>query len=325
MHKISCNILVATLLYAGALAPAHAVDTADYPSNPIRIIVPYPAGGSNDMIGRYFGEKLSERVGVHAVIDNRGGANGIIGTEIAANAQADGYTLMMLSTSFTMNAAVRELPYDVEKSFDPIAMFGTSSNSIVVYPEAGFRNLKDIVERAKARPGSLLYASTGIGGFNHFGGELFKKMAGIDLVHVPYRGGGPAMIDVMGGQIPIMFSSVTQALPHVRTSKLKLIAIGADKRNPAVPDIPTFGEAGYPGYEVYNWWGIGAPDGLPDGVRDRLTRAFSEILADSGTVKRLAMEAATVKTMTPGEFRKYIREEVVKWTSVAKTAGIQVQ
>ena len=313
------------ILAASAFVPALAVAQSNYPNKAIRVIVPFPAGGSNDIPARYFGDRLTERVGQQSVIDNRGGANGIIGTEMAANAPADGYTLLIVSTSFTMNAAIRKLPYDVEKSFDPIAMFGTSPNSIVVNPGGGLNTLKEIVSRAKANPGALQYASTGVGGFNHFGGEVFKKLAGIDLGHVPYRGGGPAMIDVMAGQVPMMFSSLTQVLPHVRNDKLKLVVIGAAKRSPVVPEIPTFAEAGYPGYEVSVWWGISAPAGVPKGIGQQLIRAFDSILADPATRKRLDAEAAEPRSATPDEFRKIIREEVIKWQAVAKTAGIQLQ
>ena len=313
------------LFTAGVLVPALAAAQSNYPSKSVRIIVPFPAGGSNDMLARYFGDKLTERLGQQSVIDNRGGANGIIGTEMAANAPADGYTLLIVSTSYTMNAALRKLPYDVEKSFDPISMFGTSPNSIVVHPGAGLSTLKEIVSRARSSPGSMLYASTGVGGFNHFGGELFKKLAGIDLVHVPYKGGGPAMIDLMAGHIPMMFSSLSQVLPHVRNGKLKLVVIGAAKRSPAVPEIPTFAEAGYPGYEVSVWWGISAPAGVPKGIGQQLIKAFDGILADPVTRKRLDAEAAEPRHATPEEFRKIIREEVVKWQAVAKSAGIQLQ
>ena len=313
------------ILAASVFVPAQAAAPPGYPNKSVRIIVPFPAGGSNDILARYFGDKLTERLGQQSVIDNRGGANGIIGTEMAANAPADGYTLLIISTSYTMNAAIRKLPYDVEKSFDPISLFGTSPNAIVVHPGGGMNTLKEIVSRAKSSPGSLHYASTGVGGFNHFGGELFKKLAGIDLVHVPYRGGGPAMIDLMAGQVPMMFSSLTQVLPHVRNDKLKLVVIGADKRSPVVPEIPTFAEAGYPGYEVYVWWGIAAPAGVPTAVGRQLIKAFAGILADPATRKRLDTEAAELRHATPDEFRKIIREEVIKWQAVAKSARIQLQ
>jgi tripartite-type tricarboxylate transporter receptor subunit TctC len=222
-----------------------------------------------------------------------------------------------------MNAAVRKLNYDVHKSFDPITLLGTSPNSIVVHP-GWASSLKDIVDMAKAKPGSIMYAHTGVGGFNHFGGELFKKMAHVNIGPVPYKGGGPAMIDVMGGQMPMMFSSLTQCLPHVRTGKLKLIAIGADKRSPVVPDVPTFAESGYPGYEVYVWWGISAPAVVPQRIRTKLTDTFSGILHDAATRKRLTAEAAEPRDLKPEEIRKLIADEVKKWTEVAATAGIKV-
>ena len=314
----------AFLISVAQMAGVSLVRASDFPSKPIRIVVPYPPGGSNDLLARYFADKLTERIGEQMVVDNRGGANGIIGTQVAANAAPDGYTLLVVSTSFTMNAAVRKLPYDVEKSFDPIAIFGTSPNSIVVYPQWGPTTLDEIVSRAKSAPGSLMYASSGIGGFNHFGGELFKNLAGIDLVHVPYKGGGPAMIDVMGGQLPMMFSSLTQVLPHVRTEKLRLVVIGADKRNPVVPDVPTFIESGYPDYQVYVWWGVVVPHRVAQEVRDRLTHVFAEIIDDAGPKKRLAAEAAEPRSMTPQEFGRLIHDEVGKWRTVAASAGIQV-
>jgi tripartite-type tricarboxylate transporter receptor subunit TctC len=239
------TLVVALGLLAVSSQAVHSAEKPDFPTKPIRWIVAFPPGGSNDMLGRYLGAKLAERLGEQVVIDNRGGANGIIGADIAARAAADGYTLLFISTSFVMNAAVRSsLPYDVEKSFDPISTIGSSPNSIVVYPGAGFKSLRDLVDRARAKPASIFYASTGVGGFNHFGGELFKKITGINMLMVPYKGGGLAMIDVMSGQVPVMFSSITQVLPHVRSGKLNVLAIGADKRSPVVPDIPTVGEAG---------------------------------------------------------------------------------
>jgi tripartite-type tricarboxylate transporter receptor subunit TctC len=303
-------------------APAGA---ADYPNKPIRWVIPFPPGGSNDVLGRFLGGKLSERLGQQVVIDNRGGANGIIGAEMVASAPADGYTILMISTSYVMNAAVRKLPYDVEKSFDPITTIGTSANSIVVYPGTGINSLRDLVSKAKAEPGKLSYASTGVGGFNHFAGELFCKLAGIQMVMVPYKGGGPAMIDVMAGQMPVMFTSITQVLPHVRSGKIKMLAVGAKERSPAVPDVPTGAEAGFPGYEVAVWWGIAGPRGLPRPVFDRLRKEFTAILGDPETEKVLARDAAQVKIIAPTEFRKYIHEEVVKWTRVAKEADIKVQ
>lgn len=313
----------ACMLLAPQLAAQQPAN--DFPNKPIRWIIPFPPGGSNDVLGRYLGVKLTERIGQQVVIDNRGGANGIIGAELAANAPADGYTLLMVSTSWVMNAAVRSLPYDVEKSFDPITTIGSSPNSLVVSPSGPFRTLKDLVDAAKAKPGSIQYAHTGVGGFNHFGGELFKKIAGIDMTPVPYKGGGPAMIDVIAGYVPVMFSSVTQTLGHVRAGRLKLLAVGAAKRSPAVPDVPTVAEAGYPGYEVYVWWGIAAPHGVPTAVMDKLRREYVAVLQQPETRKHLATDAAEPLSLSPAEFRKMVRDEVSTWRGVAQTAGINLR
>src|SRR3990172_9773591 len=325
--KLRTGALVFALgLLTISSAAVHSAEKPDFPTKPIRWIIPFPPGGSNDVLGRYIGSKLSERLREQVVIDNRGGANGIIGTDIAARAAADGYTLLMVSTSFVMNAAVRSsLPYDVEKSFDPISTIGSSPNSIVVYPGAGFKSLRDLVDRARAKPAAIFYASTGVGGFNHFGGELFKKIAGINMLMVPYRGGSLAMTDVMAGQVPVMFSSLTQVLPHVRSGKLKVLAIGANKRSSAVPDVPTVGEAGYPGYEVYVWWGIVAPAGTPGAVLEKLRRETTSVLQDPETTKRLLADSAEPMDITPAEFRRMIRDDLKKWTGVAKQAGIRVE
>jgi tripartite-type tricarboxylate transporter receptor subunit TctC len=315
---------VLPLLALGAAALPALSAAADYPTRPLRLIVPFPPGGSNDLLASYFSDKLTDRLGQQVIVDNRAGANGIIGTEVASNTTPDGYTLLIISTSYTMNAAVRQLPYDVLKSFDPITLLGSSPNSIVVNPPWSAKNLQDLVAMAKAKPGTINYAHTGVGGFNHFGGELFKKMAQVQINPIAYNGGGPAMIDVMAGQVPMMFSSLTQCLPHVRSGRLRLIALGADKRSPVVPDVPTFAEQGYPGYEVYVWWGISAPAGVPNDVRTRLTQTFSEILQDPATRKRLMSEAAEPRDLPPEEIRKLIADEVKKWTEVASSAGIKV-
>jgi tripartite-type tricarboxylate transporter receptor subunit TctC len=322
------TVLAALTLLAGMAPAAQSIaqqQASDYPARPIRWIIPFPPGGSNDLLSRYLGARLTDRVGQQVVIDNRGGANGIIGADLAANAPADGYTLLMVSTSWVMNAAIRDLPYDVEKSFDPITTFGSSPNSIVVHPNGPYGTLKDLIAAAKAKPGAISYAHTGVGGFNHFGGELFKKITGTDMMPIAYKGGGPAMIDVMAGQMPIMFTSVTQALQHVRNHRLKFLAVGAARRSPAVPDVPTVAESGYPGYEVYVWWGVVAPHGTPRPVMDKLQREFTAVLQEPETLKRLAAEAAEPQSLTPAEMRTMVRDDVKRWRGVAQTAGIRVQ
>ncbi|HEY7656310.1 MAG TPA: tripartite tricarboxylate transporter substrate binding protein [Burkholderiales bacterium] len=315
-------------LLAGAWPAVQCVAQSganNFPNRPVRWIIPFPPGGSNDILGRYLGVKLGDRLGQQVVIDNRGGANGIIGAQLAAEASADGYIMLMISTSFVMNAAVRKLPYDIEKSFDPIATIGFAPNSIVVNPSGPYLSVKALVEAARAKPASIAYASTGVGGFNHFGGELFKKVAGIDMIMVPYKGGGPAMVDVMANQIPVMFSSVTQALPHVRAGRLKFIAVGGKKRSPVVPDVPTVIESGYPDYELSVWWGIAAPAGAPRANLDKLRSELAAVLEEPSTKKRLLNEAAEPLTLAPADMRKKIRDERKKWSDVAKQAGIVVK
>ena len=304
--------------------PAGVIAAEAYPTKPVRMIVAVPPGGPADTLARLVAPKLTDALGQTVVVDNRPGANGIIGTDLAAHTTPDGYTLLIVSTSYVMNAAVRKLPYDVVKSFDPVSTIGSSPNSILIKP--GYvSSVAELVERAKAKPKSIFYASTGVGGFNHFGGELFRKVTNVDIVMVPYKGGGPAMMDVIAGQIPMMFSSVTQGLPHVRSGRLRALAVGAKERVAALPDVPTVIEAGYPGYEVYVWWGIVAPAGAPGPVLEKLRGELTAVLQEPATRKYLANDAATPMDLKPAEFRKMIADDVEKWKAVAKQANINVQ
>lgn len=238
-----CALFTAMVVPLSVGAPAALAQTR-FPDKPVRLVVPFPPGGSNDVLGRFLGLKLADRLKEQIVIDNRGGANGLIGTELVANAAPDGYTLLFISTSFAMNAALDRFKFDVDKEFDPIGTLGTSPNAIAVNPNWGVNTVQELVRRAKEKPGAISYGSTGVGGFNHFGGELFKRLTGTNMVHVPYQGGGQAMTDVASGQIPLMFTSILQVLPLVRQGRLNLIAIGAEKRSPLLPDVPTVAEAG---------------------------------------------------------------------------------
>lgn len=325
--KRSTQMLCATVcsLSLVALAPIASSAAESYPERPIRLIVPFPPGGSNDVLGRYMGIKLTDRLGQQIVVDNRGGANGIIGAELAAEAPADGYSLLFVSTSWVMNAAIRELPYDVEKSFDPIALIASAPNCLVVSPKSPYQKLGDLIAAAKAKPGALNYASTGVGGFNHFGGELFKRVAKINMVHVPYKGGSPAMTDVIAGNVPVMFSSVTQTLQHVRAGRLKILAVGSARRSPVVPDVPTVAESGYPGYDVSVWWGIAAPHGVPKAPLARLLKEVNAVLDEPETQKRLTADAAVPIKMTQAAFKKMIHDDIRKWKTVAKQANIRVK
>jgi tripartite-type tricarboxylate transporter receptor subunit TctC len=315
--------IVVSLTCCAGLAHAQTT-TQKFPTKPIRLIVPFPPGGSNDILGRFMGQKLSERLSQQVVIDNRGGADGIIGTEIAAKAPPDGHTLLIISSTYSMNPTTFKLPYDPIKSFTPISLIGTGGNVIAVHPSVPVQNVKDLIALAKARPGQLRYASSGAGGFNHFGGEMFKSMAGVDMIHVPYKGGGPAMIDVMAGQVEVLFSTLIQALPHFRSGKLRALGVGSEKRSPLLPAVPTIAESGVTGYDCSIWWGFLGPAGLPADIQMRLHSEVVAVLRDPESAKRLASEAAEPAIATPDEFLKIIARDITKWSQVARQAGIKV-
>jgi tripartite-type tricarboxylate transporter receptor subunit TctC len=320
-------IFAAAVIGAGGALGDAAAQTADtartFPSKPIRVIVPFPPGGSNDILGRFMAQKMSERLGQQAIVDNRAGADGIIGTDLAARSPADGHTLLVVSTSYAMNPAIHKLPYDPVKSLIPISPIGSGANVLAVTPSLPVKTLKDLIALARSRPGQLHYASSGVGGFNHFGGELFKAMAGVNLQHVPYKGGGPAMVDVMTGQVEILFGTLVQALPHLRSGKLKPLGVGSARRSPVMPDVPTISEAGVTGYDGSIWWGILGPAGIPQPVVTKLNTEIGAILRDPDMAKRLQAEAAEPVIETPEAFGKLIVSDIAKWQRIAKQAGIR--
>src|SRR6266850_4372373 len=272
------SLLVKT---AGLLLALTTVAAAqDYPTKPVRLIIPFPPGGSNDVVGRLIATHLSERLGKQVVVDNRGaGAGGVVGSEVAANAPRDGYTLLIISLAHAVNPWLYKLPYDPIKAFTPVAILASGPNVLVVNPELPVRSVKELLAAAKEKPGQLQYASAGIGSFQHLGGELFKLTAGVNLLHVPFKGGGPAMIDVIGGHTKVMFSSLVQTTPHIKSGKLRALGVGGATRNPVLPDLPTIAEAGVPGYESVNWWGLVAPAGTPPAVIDKVHAALTAVQA----------------------------------------------
>jgi len=315
--------LLSRLLKAAAFLLALTAGAAadDYPSKPIRLIIPFPPGGSNDVVGRMVAKNLSDALGQQVYVDNRGGAGGTIGTDVAAKAAPDGYTLLVVSLAHAVNPWLYKLPYDHAKAFVPVASFGSGTNVLAVNPELPVHSVKELIALAKQKPGELQYASAGIGSFQHLGGELFKLMAGVDIVHVPFRGGGPAMIDVMGGHTKIVFSSLIQTTPHVKTGQLRALATGGAKRNPVLPDVPTIGET-VPGYEANNWWGMLAPAGTPPAIVDKLNKAVSAALDAPALREQFEKEGASVVKMTPSEFGAYIESETAKWGRVVKEGHI---
>jgi tripartite-type tricarboxylate transporter receptor subunit TctC len=316
-----------TLLKAAALllALTGAAAAEDYPVRPVHLIIPFPPGGSNDVVGRMIAIQLSERLGKQVVVENRGGAGGVIGTETASNATPDGYTLLVISIAHAVNPWLYKLNYDPIKSFVPVGILATGPNVLVVNPQVPIQSVKELIAYAKQKPGELHYASAGVGSFQHLGGELFKLTAGIDILHVPFRGGGPAMIDVLGGFSQVMFSSLVQTTPHIRSGQLRALGTGGLKRSPVLPDVPTIDEAGLPGYEAVNWWGIVAPAGTPPEIVAKLNKALGEVQSAPETQQRFANEGAEVTQMAPAEFGAFMVREMGKWERVVKQSGMKAE
>ena len=310
------------LAFAGCAAFAAA---QNYPTKPVRLIVPFPPGGSNDIVGRLMAQELSEKLGKQVVVDNRGGAGGVLGTEIAANADADGHTLLIISVAYAFNPALYKLRFDPEKAFVPVAILGTGPNALTVSPKLPANSVKDLVSMAKAQPGKLNYASAGVGSFQHLGSELFRIMAGINIVHVPFKGGGPAMADVIAGNTEICLGSLIQMIPHVDSKRLKLLGTGGAKRAKIYPNVPTIAEAGVPGYDSSNWWGLLAPAKTPQPIVTRLRAETGKILASSEVQKKLEGQGAETVKMSPEEFGRFIKTETAKWSKVVKEAGIKAE
>jgi tripartite-type tricarboxylate transporter receptor subunit TctC len=297
----------------------------DYPTKPVRLIIPFPPGGSNDVVGRLFATHLAEKLGKQVVVDNRGaGAGGIVGTEVVAHAPKDGYTIGIISLAHAVNPWLYKLPYDPIKAFEPVTMLGSGAAVMSVHPSLPVNSVKDLVELAKKEPGKLQYAHAGVGSFQHLAGELFKITAKVDILAVPFKGGGPAMIDVMGGHSKVLFSSLVQTSPHLRSGKLRGIGIASLKRNPVVPDLPPAAEA-VPGYEATNWWGIVAPAGTPAAIVARLHKALQEVQDSPEVQKQFAGEGADVVKMTTPEFAAYMVSEMNKWERVVKEGGIKAE
>jgi len=322
MPTLLSRFIAAGMLLAALVAGAFA---QDYPNRPVRLIVPFPPGGSNDVVGRLVAMQLSTQLGQQVFVDNRGGAGGVIGTEACATAAPDGYTLCIVSIAHAVNPALHKLNYDPIKSFTPISIFATGPNVLAINPTLPVNSVKELVALAKQKPGELNYASAGVGSFQHLGGELFKLTAGVNIVHVPYKGGGPAMQDVISGHVKIMFSSLIQTTPFIKSGQLKALGTGGAKRTAVLPDIPTISEAGVPGYVADNWWGLAAPAGLPEPLVEKLYAASQSALKSPELLAAFEREGAAPVTMTTAEFGEYIKGEIAKWGQVVKEGNIQAQ
>jgi tripartite-type tricarboxylate transporter receptor subunit TctC len=297
----------------------------DYPARPVRLVIPFPAGGSNDVIGRLVAAYLGERLGRQLVVDNRSGAGGVIGTEAVAKSAPDGYTLLLISMAHAVNPWLHKLNYDPISDFAPVALVAEGANVLVVHPSVPAHSLQELIALAKAKPGELDYASAGIGTFQHLGGELFKLMAGVDMVHVPFRGGGPSMLSVVAGHTKVTFPSMAQTMPYIRSGALRALGAGGRERSPVLPDVPAIAEAGLPGYEAVNWWGVVAPAGTPRAIVDRLNGEIAAIQKSIEAQKQFAGEGATPVAMTPDAFGAFTAGEMEKWGKVVRQGGIRAE
>jgi tripartite-type tricarboxylate transporter receptor subunit TctC len=327
---------IRVMTIAGAIAGAFAalaanaqtradVGAGNYPARPIRFICPLAPGGSVDIASRAVAQKLSESLGQQVVVDNRSGGGGNIGAEIASKAPPDGYTMVMGSSStFAVNPTLyRNLKYDAIKDFSPVSMVSFAPNVLVVHPTVPASSVKELVALAKAKPGQLAFASSGTGGAPHLAGELFKMVAGVDIIHVPYRGTGQAVADLLAGQVPMSFGTALALLQHIKAAKLRALAVTSHRRIAALPEVPTMAEAGLPGVEVTSWNGVLVPAGTPSAIVAKLNREMVRILNSTEMKERMASQGAEAAGNTPEEFGAFIKSEIAKWGKVVKAAGLR--
>lgn len=318
---------LASMVLAAVVLTSAAGDALaqTYPTKYIRVFVPAPAGGGTDILARIIGQKFTEKWGQQVVIENRGGASGTIAAEMAAKSAPDGYNLFMLySGILTINPSLlKKLPYDPIKDFTPVAIFVQVPNILVVHPSVPAKSVKELIALAKSKPGQLNCASSGIGVSNYMCMELFKSMTGVDWVHIPYKGGAPAMIDLLGGQVQVMFNNLVELVPHIKAGKLRALAVATPKRISAMPDLPTIAEAGVPGYENLLWYGMVAPAGTPKEIINKLSAEILKIQQMPDVKERLNTMGAEPIDFTPEQMDAYIKAEMAKWAKVIKEAGIQ--
>ena len=313
--------VVFLLLSIGMSAVSHA-QTSSYPQRPIRIIVPYPPGGANDILARMLGARLTESWGQQVVIDNRPGSAGTIGATLAARSTADGYTLLMGGAgTMTINGSLKKLPFDTLRDFNPLAMIASLPMLVIVHPAVPVRSVKELIAVARAKPGALSFMSPGSGTPGHLAGELFKRMTQVDMLHVPYKGGAPAMTDLLAGQVQLSFYNMAPGLPHVRAGRLRGIAVTGEKRSPTAPEFPTVIESGVPGFVVIGWWGMFAPKATPAPIAGKLADEILRTFETEPTRQQLVAQAYEPASLAGESFRKHIEQEIVKWAKVIEASG----
>jgi tripartite-type tricarboxylate transporter receptor subunit TctC len=323
----TCFKIVGTLLTLFTLLTLSAtiVLAQSYPTKPVRIIVPYPPGGTTDVVGRLVASHLSERLGQQVFVDNKGGGGGIIGTEAAAKAAPDGYTLFIPSGAFAIQPALQPLPYDPLKAFAPIARAVSGPIVLIVNETVPANSVKELIALAKQKPGQLIFVTSGIGGNPHLGIELFKMMAGIDIKIVHFKGGGPAMVDLLGGHSHAAINSIPQALPNIKSGKFRVLGTSGEERSAFLPNVPTIAEAGVPGYEVVQWFGVSAPAGTPAPIIDRLSKEIKSFLALEPVKKQFMDAGAEVGYQGPADFARFIEKDIARWKLVVEKANIKLE
>jgi tripartite-type tricarboxylate transporter receptor subunit TctC len=293
-----------------------------YPTRPIRFIVPFPPGGGNDIVARIVAAKLGEHLGQSVVVDNRGGAGGTIGTDITAKAPPDGHTLLVNNISLAVNHTLfPKLPYDTLKDLAPVGLIGRQPNIIVVHPGVPAKSLRELLDAARAKPGQMNYGSGGVGTASHLATEMLKAMAGVELVHVPYKGLGPALTDLVGGRVQLIISTMASALPFTKSGKLRPLAVTTAKRSAFFPEVPTADEAGVKGYEFSTWYGLFVPAGTPRAIVDRLNAEMRKALGSAAVLESFSAQGLEPSPSTPTEFGAYLGSEVRKWARVVKVSG----
>ena len=323
MFRIASVSLFAAL--TTLLAPPAAA-AEGYPQKPIRILIPFPPGGGTDFIGRGMQPQLEAALGQSIIIDNRGGAGGTLGCTIAARAAPDGYTLLFTSASYTFAPSLyKNLAYDAIKDFKPITNFAQGPLVLIVHPSMPVRTVKELLALARKRPGEIHYASAGVGSNIFMTTELFKHMAGINLTQVPYKGGGPASVGLMSGEAQVIITSILSSMPHMKSGRMRGLAVSTKERSPILPDLPTIDEAGVPGYDKAGWYGLFAPSKVPDAIVDHVYQAAAKVLKDPATAKRLSTEGAVPVGNTPEEFGAFIRTEIEEWGKLVRTMGLKPQ
>ena len=322
--KRICRLVLLGLALA---IPAGVALGQDYPTRPIRIVVPFPAGGSNDIIARIVAQKLGEGIGQNVIVENRGGAGGNIGAEAVANSEADGYTLLLTAPPpLTINAALyKQLKFDAATAFAPVALIATVPMVLAVHPSLGVNNVGELIALAKAKPGTINFGSSGNGSTNHLAGELLKSMTGISIVHVPYKGAAPAMNDLIAGQIPMMFDNIPAVLPQVQGKAVNAIAVAGAKRASALPDVPTVAEQGVPGFEASAWFGLVAPAKTPQRVLEQLQAKVEAVLRLPDVQKRFADLGAEPGAISGAAFGKFLEEETTKWSAIVRASGATIE